>query len=207
MSNIGPESVTLEPNEHRYFTDSGKEVVGVTTMLEEMGLYRIPPQAKVIHRARGKAVHDGTVAVDERTWDKAATSPLIVPFIEAYERFTLDFDFRPTHIEQVVYSVKYGLAGTLDRIGVIHNPSSEHYRKRVLVDIKSGDPPPSVAIQMALYRYLAKECLGVTVDECWALWVKADGRYRREPCSDPNALQVGLSAVVCYHWRRNNGLL
>ena len=199
--------LTFDPEQHRYTLDGGQEIPGVTQVLKDMGLYKPPSQAQQYHKARGGAIHDGTAAVDAHEWDKSKTSPIIIPYIEAYERFTLDLGFHATHVERAVYSQRYMVAGTLDRIGRITNPASRDYGKIILVDIKSGDPAASVEIQMALYRFMALECLGVKVDACWALWLKLTGQYKIERSTDPSALQLGLSAVSLWHWRRNHGLL
>ena len=67
------------------------------------------------------------------------------PFMEAYRTFLRDMEPVWSRTEAVVHDPVYGYAGTLDRAGLVQGVP-------VVVDIKSGEVPPSVGPQTAAYR-------------------------------------------------------
>lgn len=199
-------TVTHRIEDHTYWDETGYEYHSVTRMLRHEGIYELNPFAdRDMYRERGKAVHAGADLVTLGEWDPETTDPRIRRRIQACANFCDHFGFKREYGEQVVACKDFRVAGRFDVAGLI--TKTEHAGKRALVDFKSGDAPAGVEIQLGLYDYLAEVSLDWKADIRWAVWLRDDEQYRVQPCNDPVAVSVGLSAVTLYQWKRNKGLL
>jgi hypothetical protein len=104
----------------------------------------------------------------------------LVGHVESAMRFLSDWRVKPLLVEKTVGSYQWGYAGTFDLIGEVPDG------RRILFDYKTGKSGiwPDVALQLAAYRwadsYVADDGLEIPlkevgIDECKAVWVRADG--------------------------------
>ncbi len=197
--------VTHRSEDHTYW-DGPVEYPSVTRILRAAGIYQVNPFAEQErYQKRGKAVHIGADLVTLGQWDPETTHPEVRGRIQAAANFVEAFGFVRQYGEQVVWDVDNRYAGRFDVGGIVTR--MEHAGKAVLVDWKSGDPPPGVEVQLALYERAAMLMLDATFSERWAVWLRDDGSFRIQQCNHPASLSVGLGAVWIYHWKKNKGLL
>jgi hypothetical protein len=107
--------------------------------------------------------------------------------VEACVQFLDDYDVQAGLIEAALFSRRHSYAGSADLFGSVQKPHTGT-RTRVLLDWKTNAKGPwgSVAFQLAGYRYAdfrlsgdggrdSEELPVPEVDECWAIWLRADG--------------------------------
>lgn len=107
--------------------------------------------------------------------------------VESCIAFLDDYEADAQYTEPALFSRKNKHAGSADAFGSARKPGAAH-RTRVLWDYKTNASGPwgSVAFQFAGYRYSdfmlsgdggrdSVELAVPEVDECWAVWLRADG--------------------------------
>jgi hypothetical protein len=107
--------------------------------------------------------------------------------VEACIQFLDDYDVSADLIEPALFSRKHKYAGSADLFGTAQKPRTQG-RTRILGDWKTNAKGPwgSVAFQLAGYRFAdfmlsgdggkdSEELAVPEVDECWAIWLRADG--------------------------------
>jgi hypothetical protein len=107
--------------------------------------------------------------------------------IEACVQFLDDYDVEVTVTEAALFSRQNKHAGSADLFGTVRKPHAQA-RTRILMDWKTNASGPwgSVAFQLAGYRYSDFRLSGgggkdsaelpvPEVDECWCVWLRADG--------------------------------
>ena len=211
--------LTLDPLQHRYWLD-GREFPSITTVLQDCGMttskwFGDDSQ----YRNRGTAVHElcADIATLERpdstcVWDGTCTCGAVgecrhtvaFPYARSFEQWVrrAGFVVEPGMIELRVWSATLQCAGTLDLWG-------HAGRHRVLVDLKSGQPQNGAALQLAAYRWMARECMDVETDESYCLWLDRDGGFPKvvqpkNPAADERIFQ---SLMEVWWWRRAHGML
>jgi hypothetical protein len=180
--------VTFVPETHRYHTPD-RELVSVTRVLDTLGCvdhFGFTEET----RARGTYVHAATVALDchERLVN---VPPDYEPYVTAYRHFVRDMEPVWSRSEEVVADLVNGYAGTLDRAGMVQGIPA-------IVDIKTGEVPPSVGPQTAAYV----RCLPDAHRwQRFCLQLRPDGQYRWLPLSDKADVTVFLAALTLYRWK------
>lgn len=183
----------FDPEKHLYFFGD-RPMVSVTQALTEANIIDTRWYTEEA-RIRGTAVHKACELLDRDDLVFDSLHPIIRPYVEAYQQFKIDTGFVPDLIEHQVYNEDYFYAGTLDRDGHIG-------KELVLLDLKTGDPEPWAALQLAGY------------DGCFkrrrtrmALPLRNTGKYGRPvEYKDPNDFKVFLNAVGVAHWKRNHNM-
>jgi hypothetical protein len=140
----------LDPIGHRYWSGT-RELIAVTRVLREAGLSG-PTWATETARARGRAVHVATEAIDRG--DPMAVPPdddqtdRFAGYLDAYRAFVADA--RPVWhaIETPAADLALGYAGTIDRWGTLQGDA-------VVVDLKTGAVPSCAPLQLVAYARLA----------------------------------------------------
>jgi hypothetical protein len=123
-----------------------------------------------VHHLAEKLVFDQEVEVPEE----------IVGHVESVAKFLDQWQVRPLLVEKTVGSYQWGYAGTFDMVGELPDG------RRVLFDYKTGRSGiwADTALQLAAYRwadsYVADDGLEIPmkevgIDECKAVWIRADG--------------------------------
>lgn len=212
--------VDFDEKEHIYSL-AGRRQGSVTGVLQDQGLYPYYPDA-MIYRSRGKAVHRGSELLALKTLNvERAGGDFLFPgtderlwgYLTGFCRF-LDQYGTPEIIlsEQVLYDPLLVLAGTLDYLMLIQNIGY------CIIDLKTGAAPRCVAIQLAGYEMLLRSVLRMHKDKFpalapgielkrYSLQLKPEGTFVFERHAGPSDGAIFQSAVNCYNWKRDNGLV
>ena len=137
---------------------------------------------------RGKAVHKATELYDKGTLDPESVDPQIEGYVQAWIKFREDYLFEPGSIELQAYHPVYMYAGILDRLGMSEG-------KRVLLDIKSGEPSKSDRLQIAGGYY---SMVMPGVDICYPLYLHADGTYDKPRPYSPKEIREAQNVWLCF---------
>lgn len=200
-------TLAFDKANHAYTFD-GKPVVNVTRICGLLNSYAGIP-ADVLARAadRGDAVHYATELYDQDDLDIETMPDEVTGYVCAWMRFRAETGFKPTHIEQRVYSERYRYAGTLDRAGTFESLKGVKAGEACLVDIKAtASLMPAVGPQTAAYAQALEESAGLRVKHRFAVQLKPDGNYNLEKLSNPADLSVFLAALSVYSWRARHGM-
>jgi len=134
---------------------------------------------------RGTAVHKLAEALSKG--EEVAVPDHLRGHVEACIQFLDDYHVQPIVTEAALFSRRHKYAGSADLFGTAVKPLAEA-RTRILADWKTNASGPwgSVAFQLAGYRYAdfmlsgdggkdSEELPVPEVDECWCIWLRADG--------------------------------
>ena len=192
----------FDPVAHRY-TIGDRVLPSVTQITGTIAsLAGIPHAILEAKRDLGTAVHLATQFFDEDDLDRDALPAEVLPYLDAYIRFREETGFAPTQIEQRVYHLAYGYAGTYDRIGAFIHLKGISAKAACLVDLKATYRiAPVYGIQTALYAAAAMP--GKTLLR-FALQLKPDGTYRLQEFKDPTDLSVGVAALTLMNWKERH---
>jgi hypothetical protein len=194
---------------HEYFLPPGREggrrVPNVTTVLRDVGVSedygRVDSDDLEHRRQLGSAVHEDVHAFDDQDLDWTTVDTRVRPYVDAWATWRANHQAIPMHRERRVYHPIYGYCGTLDGIFEIAGG------RRVLVDLKTGDPE-SAGAQWQTAAYLEAfraEHPALEVHERWAVQLTPDLSvpYRNTPYSNWQDFQVFLAFLTTYaHQRR-----
>lgn len=161
--------VAFDPIAHVY-TVAGDVVPSVTQILRATGisadfealssLSREMRAAIELKREIGTALHADAHAFDDDDLDLDAVDPRVRPYLDAWITFRLNSGVTPEIRERRVFHPTLRYAGTLD--GIFTTPDG----KRVLIDIKTGDPDDSgCQFQTAAYALAS----GHDIEERWGV--------------------------------------
>jgi hypothetical protein len=146
---------SFDPALHEYRIN-GQPVLSVTQILKEAGLIDatfFTPEAAL----RGQHVHTACALWDKGELDTCALDPVLVPYLEAWQKFRKESGVTPTIIEEPFYSLEHGFAGTIDRAWM----DGKHF---IVCDIKSGPLPDWLPLQLAGYSILINAFSGMGVE-------------------------------------------
>jgi len=144
---------------------------------------------------RGRLVHRACALLDG--WgdgsglDWASLSPVLVPYVEAYAKWTKIAGIRWTDIEHTVINHKYRYQGRLDRVG-----------DEDLADIKCGDVHPSEGLQTAAYAACYRRKL-----RRLTIHLYPNGRFKVEEWKDRADFPVFLGLLSAYQWQLKHSLI
>jgi hypothetical protein len=150
-------------------------------------------------RDRGTAVHKACELLDLNTLDWDTVDTRIVPYINAYNRFIMEWHPTWTHIEQREHHKTMYYAGTPDRRGRV--TMARGAVKTILVDIKATHAlSPVVQVQLSGYDLMT----ATPADELWSIRLCKDGTYVRTVHKQAHA--TFLSCLNIFRWKQRNGL-
>lgn len=199
--------VSFEAIGHEYRLPDGRRVPGVTEILSAVGVSvdfeglasmgRRVADAIDLKREIGHTLHQDAHAFDDDDLDWSTVDPRVLPYLRAWATFRENSRLMPTTRERLVYHPTLGYAGTLDGIFVLPN------NRRVLVDIKTGDPDDSgCAFQTAAYQaaYQA-EHPDLPIHERWGVRLTPDHGipYRISPYTDWTDFARFQAFITTYH--------
>lgn len=190
--------LTFDQERHEYRLD-GRKVPGVTEVLDQLVDFRFV-KAEVLERARrlGTAVHVACELHDKGTLDESTVVPAVAPYLAAYRKFLAEVAPEWRGVEEKVCHELHRYAGTLDRRGFV-------FKRRAVLDIKSGAATATVGLQTAAYLEAHDSIYGADVDSParFALYLREDGTYALEEIktSRQNDFRTFLSALNLYNWR------
>ncbi len=202
-----PEEVKLnEAKTHYVFPDA--EVIRVTKVLEQYQEFSMVPAEDMEFGARrGTAVHYGTMLIDGaipgEAVDYSKVEPEIEPYLRAYERMKSDTGYIVQRVERIVRSRKHGVAGRLDREGIMEGAED-------ILDIKTRRQSPFDPLQLAMYAQASVETFGGAYGDRQrhSVHLTADGNYtvcRWE--NDERDLRAFLVMLHLYRWLDDKNLL
>lgn len=192
-------AIQFDEATHTY-TREGVVVPSVTQALSVIAAYDgIPPAVLQKAAERGTAVHKAIELHLQDDLDEASLDPEIASYFYAYWKFERETGFKPRHAEALVYSAKYGYAGTLDLEGDLH-------RKAAIIDTKTTRQlMPSTGPQTAAYEAAFKEQHQSRRNyQRYALLLKPDGTYRLEPCTNPADFRAFLACLTVHNFKRKH---
>lgn len=189
-------TVTYDIDQHIY-RDGDEVVPGVTDILTAGGLIDTRYFTDEA-RDRGTRVAVYTSLDDEGDLDELAepVQPYI-RYIQAWRSFLKERRATVVHNEKAFYDKTYRYAGTVDRVVGIDGALW-------LIDIKTGGLYPSYGPQTAAYANLVG---GIRHNNRMAVLLKPNGSYVPKRYKDPGDWSVFASALVLYHFRKENGLI
>lgn len=208
-------SLSFDPATHTYRTPDGIVVPSVTQILKAVGVSvdfeeiaemstKLGEQIE-FRRALGTAVHADAHAYDDGDLDWQTVDPRVEPYLEAWATFRENTGLQPLTRERRVYHASRGYCGTLD--GIFLTPQD----RRVLVDIKTGDPEDAGArYQLAAYQAAFQyEHDDFAIDERWSVQLTPDRviPYRVTPYTDWTdwpSFQAFLTTFACQAARRRS---
>lgn len=168
-------SATLQFDSERHiYSLGGVRLPSVTQILEGVGIINydhIPTETREQALLRGKSVHLLTHFDDEGDLDEASVEPHLAGYLAGWRKFRLETEVGRmpiTAMEHQMFHVEHWYAGTLDR----------EFGGKVIVDIKTGEAPWWVRIQLAAYRELRKNTEAI---HRLAVELHKDGTYRLRP--------------------------
>jgi hypothetical protein len=175
----------------------------VTSIIARWYPFLQPPEVLAIAAARGTAVHRGThiIDADPQGIDWATVDAPLVPYLQAYQKFLSECRATPIEREFPVCNLLHGYIGTPD--GVYAMRFEKGGEGESLIDIKSGMPMPTHALQTAAYEEPARKRFGRRKPFArHALYLKPDGTYRLVQHTDPRDLAAFLGLLQAYYWEQ-----
>jgi hypothetical protein len=180
----------------------------VTQILRDLSIMkRLDPALLAAARERGRRVHKACDLFDRGELEETSVDETDEPYIRAWKRFRLDYDFEWELGETPMSSEKWGYAGTPDAIG---NWKQKRRHLPVLVDRKTGVFDPVHGPQTAGYLELLHEedvfSRREHVDRV-AVYLQPNGFYQVERLLDPGDWSHFMAALTCFRFKERNGLL
>lgn len=194
-------TVRFDDEAHRYFTQDGEPVPGVTEILEVLGDDYAGVPAALLEEARklGKAVHR-TIELDvKKDLDVENLPSALAFYYERWRTFVRQSGFMAQASEQRVYSARYGYAGTLDLLGIFPDTPVDTLE---LIDAKCCIALPRKAgPQTAAYARALKEQRPYLRNvRRWALVLKGP-RWKLELLNNPRDDGDFLAALRVHQYR------
>lgn len=181
------DDVRYDPDTHTSTLPDGQKVphvtevlgaVGVSQDFEELAALSSYISEKIeVARARGTAVHQDCHALDDVDADGTpdliweTVHPQVRPFVEGWQQCRTDMGLTPVAHgrERRLYHPLFNYTGILD--GVFERPWKPNRPKRILADLKTGDPDSAAAhLQTAAYEAAWTVMFPhLPIDERWAV--------------------------------------
>jgi len=162
---------------------------------------------------RGTVVHQACELIDGGgdgsglNWE--SLDPTIDGYCHSYRSFIEEWEFEPKTLEQLVVSNRYRYKGHLDRTGKVRFPGTKLEKVDCLIDLKSGPPRPSTALQTAAYlRAYRDQTQDTTPRKRFSVHLDRDGgKARVVPYEDPADIYDFLALLQVYRWRERHRML
>jgi hypothetical protein len=192
-------TLTLSPS-HEYSLD-GRPILGVSKILSAAGLVDTTWLSEDA-AFRGTLVHKTVELYVKDDLDEASLDPRLAGYLEGYRRFERESGFVVAIVEGVyqtelsMYHAVYGYAGTPDLYGSIG-------ARRIVVDVKSGDPQAWHGDQLAFYSMLFDPDRPDRAN----LYLRPDGTYRFDKHTGREDFDNAKAALAIARLRIARGLV
>jgi hypothetical protein len=187
-------NIEFKPETHEYFID-GFRYPSVTEILQIANNFSAVNKELLVRSQHfGTAVHKACELWDEKKLNEEILSPPIIPYLDAWKKFIEETGFTILASEYRIASM-YGYAGTLDRYGILDG-------KHVIIDIKTGIPQRTTALQTAAYAQAIGEG-GGQIDGRYSIQLKPL-RYSLQAYTNDRDFFSFKSFLDVYKWRENN---
>jgi hypothetical protein len=217
MTTNGNGVCTFDAERHAYAID-GVPALSVTQVIASAGLEEdysgVPLHYREAAKLRGTYVHEACDLLDQRRLDEAALDPALAPYVGAYRacRHGEPFTVAPndeSSFEHRVWWKPFGLAGTLDRMGVWSGT-------RTVLELKTSKKLAwTYGIQLALYTALLLLQEGVALGKPMraafekitrrVIQLKDDGTYHIAHYDDPEDLTTAIAALHVARAKQQHG--
>lgn len=213
---------------HRYW-DSSVRVPGVSEIMQAAGLtylpgpagdalcsaiaeglvdaetYGIPSQIpdEYIRAACrfGTAVHNASDLLDKNNLNKEKLDPMLLPYLNGYRQFKLDYGFELEGSEEYVHNQTYGYGGTLDKRGTAMNHGK---RVKAIVDLKvTFKIQPTCDVQVNAYDRAAGGGFWKLILHLRPEFPKG---YKVQVAKDIE-WPAFLNALSIFNWKRNHKMI
>lgn len=164
----------------------------VTTILNALRLTWYPDDPAAL--ARGTAVHEACRFLDENDLDRKSLDPMIVPYVDAWEKCKRELNVQIVSIEKPLLDPLLGYGGTPDRVLRIGG-------ELFVGDLKTGEIADSLALQEVAYGALISKD---KVIGRIGIQLKPDGTYstRTFPAADwYRDWRAWLGCMSLYQWK------
>lgn len=187
---------------HEYYYKGEKVpcVSDILTVVDAVAMKSIPQKYIDAAGERGTAIHEATERWEYGDYDIMRTLDELVEdgdidtinYVIAYQAFRQKHDSVPLAIEEKVYSEKYGVAGTIDRVMRIDG-------EMAITDIKSAKTIKRLrnVIQLNLYRLLWNDTHEIKVTRLYILQLMENAEYR--PIEIPINEDLALKYLAIYN--------
>jgi len=148
----------------------------VTSIIGSAGLTNLQYVKREVLEANakfGKFVHKACYLWDKNELKESTLDQDLIPYLNGWKLFRREVKWAKTILmnEQLVYSHKWGYAGTEDRL----------FAKGYLVDIKTGlSVYPPAGLQLSAYAEAIKEMTRIVVKSRFVVQLKPDGYVLHE---------------------------
>jgi len=143
----------------------------------------------------GQAVHTATEYDDEGVLNLRTLDRNIWPCVKAWRTFQNDFDVKFEAIEPVVYSLRHGYAGRIDRIGTVKGVRS-------VIDIKTAKHKSTHDLQVAAYLNAWNELNPRNrVVRRYLVELRRNATYKVTEMKGAGDFAIFLSALALYRWK------
>lgn len=189
----------------------GVVVPGVTSVLRDLSIMkRLDPVMLVQAADRGRRVHKTIELYCKDDLNEGQLPSELVPYLRAWKRFVDDRDFEFIYGEQIVFSERWGYAGTFDLFGTWKSTGKR--RPMILLDVKSGAADPVHGPQTAAYleATLEMDLLGIPrrhTPQRAALRLQPNGYYQVDDYMDPMDWSTFLAALTVHKFKDRHGTL
>jgi len=184
---------TFDKDNHLFIVD-GRVWPSITQILSAEGFIN-GQWFTEYSRNRGSYIHQIVHwhIIDELDTD--SIDPTLKPYYDAWLAFERDVGFVSIEVEQPRINHVYQFGGIPDHVALLNGKES-------IIDVKSGVDIPATALQTAAQEILIGKLL-----PRYSLQLKADGKYSLKHHTDRQDRKIFLSALACYNWRKNHGLV
>lgn len=190
-------------DKHEYFVD-GVRYASVTEVLQEVGAYgRAADYYTEKSRIRGTYVHKIIEYHLSGTLDEDSIDQRLRGYYDAWRRFEEENRFTIERVEEPICNAPLMLAGTPDIIGRSDLP---RFPTSIILDIKTGEPPPATKLQLAGYKVILG--LAAASYKRTAVQLRKNGTYsfwRYD--NDEKDRDTFLSCLAVYRWKESYHLL
>lgn len=175
----------------------GKEQVPVPRVSDVLNLIDPFLWGNEERRQLGKAAHNLTAEWDR---SKKIIDHYLLGYLTGWIKFKNETKFKVLEIEKPIYSKKYKIAGTPDRIGI----PLAMYKHKTVVDIKIGVQVPVAPVQTAGYKILYNEDKKLIdqVRHRLVVYLDGDNDYKLYPHEDISDRLVFLSGLTILNWKK-----
>ena len=180
---------------HEYKID-GVVVPGQSKIMEDLGVTdfsRVHPGILENAQDFGKEVHRVCQLYDLDNLIMDSVDPYIMPCLNGWIKFLKDHNPEMIHIEKPLYSKKYMIAGTPDRLWIIKNEGIGDIKTCTTINHKT------TAIQTGIYDMLAAEDLGFKSKRNMCIHLPGNNDYNLHEYDRVRSKRAGLDLVHAYH--------
>ena len=189
----------LELTKDHFYQWDGVTFPGVTNTLLSAGLIDTS-RFDEYYRERGSMAHRAIALSLEGDLDRESLDPAIAGFVTAAERAVEALGIIPLEIEKCLFSKIFKYGGTLDLYGIRRNTDT-----MIVVDWKTGNVEPWVALQLAAYSQLAfEDSPNLKFEERISVRLNSDGKFKVHSFTNPTDRDVFLAALAVTNWKNNN---